>query len=90
MSRVDELVGRLRFHGRHASESQDEGALRKNAEREQAADLLEKQATRIADLLFVLEIKHGSMCPANTCTCDLDETRAITADSARVALQVKE
>jgi hypothetical protein len=39
-SEIEGLVGRLGFHGRHGSETQQECAVRKNAEREEAASAL--------------------------------------------------
>jgi len=39
---AQDIVERLRFHGRYASESQDECTARKNAEREEAADTISR------------------------------------------------
>jgi hypothetical protein len=42
----EKLTARLRFNGRHASESQDESAMRRIAERKEAADLIENLEAR--------------------------------------------
>jgi hypothetical protein len=39
-------------------------------------------------LLSVERLKHASMCPANQCTCDLEETRKHAVDNAVYVLLV--
>jgi hypothetical protein len=41
-------------------------------------------------LVNVSRMQHASMCPANRCTCDLDDTRAQWADNLEAALRVTE
>ena len=43
-------------------------------------------ASALRRLLLVVNMKHGSMCPSNTCTCDLTETLAVAANSAHAVL----
>lgn len=45
-----DLIERLKFHGRYATETQAECAERKNAEREEAATTLAEKDARIAEL----------------------------------------
>ena len=50
-----DLIERLKFHVRHASETQAECTERKNAEREEAATALAEQDARIVELEAELE-----------------------------------
>lgn len=67
---VERLVAALKFHGRYASESQDDCAIRKNSEREQAAtiiselqaerDDLRSRIKRLSDALLTVRPLGGS------------------------------
>lgn len=56
--------------------------MREKAARITAEANVEQLAGVLEALLHVVGLDHGSMCPANRCTCDLDETTRITAHAA--------
>lgn len=51
------------------------------------ADALKLAVEALESLTSAVEMQHGSMCPANTCTCDLNETLWLQGRSAREALR---
>lgn len=56
------LSERLRFHGRHATETNAEAAIRKNAERDAAASILDRLTVEgLAGALDDLPLTHHAM-----------------------------
>src|SRR5579864_9122264 len=72
---------RLRGLINHRRTTDHQGLIRATKRAETAEAAVQALTATGRAMLAVLDMQHGSMCPANTCTCDLTETVALTAAS---------
>ena len=61
---AEDIVTRLRFDGRHASETEAESAIRKSRERREAATMIETLRNEIKELRFRLK-NEGEFSPGD-------------------------